>query len=107
MPSDLGREMCAFANVSEGVILLGVTDKGEIAGVTDHNKLKSQIQAIARSAEPPIKVEIASIDSVLCVTMPVQDNKPYSFGGKFFMREGANSQQYLGVRSNQSAPSRH
>ena len=93
MPSDLGREMCAFANASGGVILLGVTDKGEIAGVTDHNKLKSQIQAIARSAEPPIKVEIASIDSVLCVTMPVQDNKPYSFGGKFFMREGANSQQ--------------
>ena len=25
--------------------------------------------------------------------MPVQDNKPYSFGGKFFMREGASSQQ--------------
>lgn len=93
MPSDLGREMCAFANASGGVILLGVTDKGEIAGVADHNKLKSQIQAIARSAEPPIKVEIASIDSVLCVTMPVQDNKPYSFGGKFFMRVGANSQQ--------------
>ena len=93
MPSDLGREICAFANASGGVILLGVTDKGELAGVTDHNKLKSQIQAIARSAEPPIKVEIASIDSVLCVTMPVQDNKPYSFGGKFFMREGANSQQ--------------
>ncbi len=93
MPSDLGREMCAFANASGGVILLGVTDKGEIVGVADHNKLKSQVQAIARSAEPPIKVEIASIDSVLCVTMPVQDNKPYSFGGKFFMREGANSQQ--------------
>ena len=93
MPSDLGREMCAFANASGGVILLGVTDKGEIVGVADHNKLKSQIQAIARSAEPPIRVEIASIDSVLCVTMPGQDNKPYSFGGKFFMREGANSQQ--------------
>lgn len=93
MPSDLGREICAFANASGGVILLRVTDEGEIAGVTDHNKLKSQIQAIARSAEPPIRVEIASIDSVLCVTMPIQDNKPYSFGGKFFMREGANSQQ--------------
>ncbi len=32
MPSDLGREMCAFANASGGVILLGVTDKGEIVG---------------------------------------------------------------------------
>ena len=32
MPSDLGREMCAFANASGGVILLGVTDKGKIVG---------------------------------------------------------------------------
>ena len=40
MPSDLGREICAFANASGGVILLGVTDKGEIVGVADHNKLE-------------------------------------------------------------------
>ncbi len=32
MPSDLGREICALANTSRGVILLGVTDKGEIVG---------------------------------------------------------------------------
>ena len=32
MPSDLGREMYAFANASGGVILLGVTDKGKIVG---------------------------------------------------------------------------
>ena len=32
MPSNLGREMCALANASGGVILLGVTDKGEIVG---------------------------------------------------------------------------
>ena len=93
MPSDLGREICAFANASGGVILLGVTDKGDIVGVADHSKLRSQVQSIARSAEPLIKLEVASIASVLCVTVPVQHNKPYSFGGKFFMREGANSQQ--------------
>ena len=93
MPSDLGRELCAFANASGGVILLGVTDKGEIVGVADHNKLKSQVQSIARSVEPPLKVKVASIDGVLCVTVPAQHNKPYAFGGKFFMREGASSQQ--------------
>ena len=38
MPSDLGRELCAFANASGGVILLGVTDKGEIVGVADHKQ---------------------------------------------------------------------
>ena len=36
---------------------LGVTDKGEIFCVADHNKLKTLFLAIARSAEPPIKVE--------------------------------------------------
>ncbi len=93
MPSDLGREICAFANASGGVVLLGVTDRGEIVGVADHNKLRSQVQSIARSAEPPIKLELASVGGVLGATVPVQHNKPYSFGGKFFIREGASSQQ--------------
>lgn len=93
MPSDLGREICAFANASGGVVFLGVTDGGEVVGVADHNKLRSQVQSIARSAEPPIKLESASVGGVLCVTVPAQHNKPYSFGGKFFVREGASSQQ--------------
>ena len=69
MPSDLGREICAFANASGGVVLLGVADRGEIVGVADHNKLRSQVQSIARSAEPPIKLEWASVGGVLCVRL--------------------------------------
>ena len=33
MPSNLGREICAFANATGGVILIGVTDDGEIVGL--------------------------------------------------------------------------
>jgi len=91
--SNLGREICAFANATGGMILLGVSDKGEVVGVGDHNKLKSAVQATARSAEPPIAVELESIGEVLCITVPAQHSKPYSFGGKFFIREGASSQQ--------------
>ncbi len=91
--SNLGREICAFANATGGVILLGVSDTGEIVGVNDHNRLKSEVQAIARSAEPPIAVEIESVGEVLTVTVPSQHSKPYSFGGKFFIREGASSLQ--------------
>jgi ATP-dependent DNA helicase RecG len=91
--SNLGREICAFANATGGVILIGVTDAGEAVGVDDHNRLKSEVQAIARSAEPPIAVEIESVGGVLAVTVPAQHSKPYSFGGKFFIREGASSQQ--------------
>ena len=91
--SNLGREICAFANATGGVILIGVTDAGEIFGVKDHNRLKSEVQAVARSAEPPIAVEIESVGEVLVVKVPAQHSKPYSFGGKFFIREGASSQQ--------------
>jgi len=91
--SHLGRELCAFANATGGVVLIGVTNDGEICGVARHNDLKSEVQSTARSAEPPIAVEINSVGKVLCVTVPAQHSKPYSFGGKFFIREGASSQQ--------------
>ena len=75
------------------MILIGVADNGEIGGVSNHNRLKSEVQSIARSADPPIAVEIESAGKVLCVRVPAQHSKPYSFGGKFFIREGATSQQ--------------
>lgn len=91
--SNLGREICAFANATGGVILIGVADDGEIVGIANHNKLKSQVQSIARSADPPIAVEMDSANDVLCITIPEQHGKPYSFGGKYYIREGASSQQ--------------
>ncbi|MCK4622875.1 MAG: putative DNA binding domain-containing protein, partial [Desulfuromonadales bacterium] len=45
--SNLGREICAFTNATGGVILIGVANDGEIAGVGNHNELKSQVQSIA------------------------------------------------------------
>ena len=93
MPSDLGREICAFANATGGVILIGVDDAGRVVGVSEHNRLKSQVQSVARSADPPVAVEVESEGDVLCVTVPEQHGKPYSFGGRFFVREGATCQQ--------------
>ena len=90
---DLGRELCAFANADGGTILIGVSDAGEMVGVADHNRLKSRVQSIARSADPAIVVEVESVGEVLRVVVPSQGRKPYSFGGRFFMREGASSQQ--------------
>ena len=87
MPSDLGREICAFANATGRVIMLGVSDAGEIVGMADHNQLKSRVQSTARSAE------VERVGEVLCVVVPPQERKPYSFGGRFFIRDGANSQQ--------------
>ena len=93
LPSDLGREICAFANATGGVILIGVDDAGTVIGVQDHNRLKSQVQSVARSADPPVAVEVESEGEVLRVTVPEQHGKPYSFRGRFFIREGATCQQ--------------
>lgn len=62
---DLGRELCAFANVEGGTVLLGVSDSGEIVGVANHNGLKSRVQSTARSADPPIMVDV---DVMVCST---------------------------------------
>ena len=93
LPSDLGREICAFANATGGVILIGVDDAGAVVGVADHNRLKSPVQGTARSADPPVAVEVESDGEVLRVTVPEQHSKPYSFGGRFYVREGATCQQ--------------
>jgi len=93
LPSELGREICAFANATGGVILIGVDDGGTVVGVQDHNRLKSQVQSVARSADPPVAVEVESEGEVLRVTVPEQHGKPYSFRGRFYIREGATCQQ--------------
>ena len=90
---DVGRELCAFANAGGGTVLLGVTDAGEIVGVADHNRSKARVLSTARSADPPIEVEVESAGEVLRVAVPPQKRKPYSFGGRFFMRDGASSRQ--------------
>ena len=93
LTKDVGRELCAFANADGGTILIGVSDSGEIVGAANHNRLKSRLQSTARSADPPIELEVESAGRVLRVVVPPQKRKPYSFGGRFFMRIGANSQQ--------------
>ena len=90
---DLGRGLCAFANAGGGTVLLGVSDAGKIFGVADHNRLKARVSSTARSADPPIEVDVESVGDVLRVVVPPQKRKPYSFGGRFFMRDGASSRQ--------------
>lgn len=93
LTKDIGRELCAFANAGGGTVLVGVSDTGTVVGVADHNRLKSRVQSTARSADPPIDVEIESVGEILRVVVPPQKRKPYSFGGRFFIRDGASSQQ--------------
>jgi len=91
--SRIDKEICAFANSSGGRIIIGVSDSNEIAGYELTNQDSSQIHDITRNMEPSLNVDIEQKDNVAIINIPEGDNKPYSVGGKFYLRIGANSQK--------------
>ena len=90
---ELGRELCAFANGDGGTLLLGVSKSGEIAGVGSKSRARGRVLTTARSADPPIVVEVESVGDVLRVVVPPQKYKPYSIGWRAFVREGTISRR--------------
>ena len=89
----LGREICAFANTAGGRILIGVDDDGTIAGIGSVNRVKSEIQNIARAMEPSLAIGLDAVGEGLGVTVPSGPDKPYSANGKFYLRDAATCQQ--------------
>jgi ATP-dependent DNA helicase RecG len=73
--------------------LLGVTDKGDIKGLRDTNSLRSRIQDLGRNMDPSLNIIVGVSDAgnVMVIDVPEGNSKPYSAGGKFFMRYGANA----------------
>lgn len=89
----IGKEIVAFANTEGGRIFIGIDDRGEVKGVQITNKLKSEIQDIARNCDPPIHIELEVFDGVLIVNVDEGINKPYRCSAGFFLRQGSNSQK--------------
>ncbi|RKX34225.1 MAG: hypothetical protein DRP64_20265, partial [Verrucomicrobia bacterium] len=89
----LGREICAFANSAGGRILIGVDDDGSISGVGNLNRIKSEVQNIARSMAPSLSVALEVVGNVLVVSVPSGADKPYSAKGKFYLRDASTCQQ--------------
>jgi len=90
---DLSKEIVAFANGEGGNIFLGVDDKGEVKGIKITNKLKSQIQDIARNCDPDIKIKIIDYENVLIIEVEEGKDKPHKCSQGFFIRQGPNSQK--------------
>ena len=91
--SNLAREICAMANANGGKVLIGITDDGKVKPVTLNNKIKSEIQDLVRKFDPSFEIDINKFNGVVIIEVPEGKKKPYSTGGKFYMRQGANSQQ--------------
>ena len=89
----LAKEIVAFVNSKGGRIFLGISDDGRIKGIKITNKLKSQIQDIARKCDPFVKINLEHFDNVLIINVLEGENKPYQCSLGFFIREGPNSQK--------------
>ncbi len=93
MSDSLAKEMVAFANSSGGRIFLGVSDAGMIKRVNITNRLRSQVQDIARKCDPPVSITLEDLADVLIIGIREGTNKPYSCKDGFFIRTGPNSQK--------------
>jgi ATP-dependent DNA helicase RecG len=95
------EEVCAFANASGGVLLIGVDDKNVIQGVTIDNSKRSAIQNSIGEISPPLQCEfyIVEVDgkNVAVVEVPSGQNKPYVLSGAIYVRQGPNSQKLTTV----------
>ncbi len=93
LDKSFAKEMVAFANASGGHIILGVNDGNKITGIEISNKLKSQIQDIARNIKPSINLTLHDIGNVLIVKISEGIDKPYHCSDGFYLRMGSNSQK--------------
>ena len=104
----IDKEIVAFANTNGGRIFLGIDDKNNIKGINITNKLKSQIQDIARNCDPSIKINLEEFctqgvpsnnlkkvegKNILIINVEEGKNKPYKCSQGFYLRQGANSQK--------------
>ena len=90
---NMACDMVAFVNASGGKIFLGINDKNQISGIKITNKLKSQIQNLARNCDPEIKINLEERENFLVIHVFEGINKPYKCSSGFYLRQGSNSQK--------------
>ena len=91
--SSFARDLAAFANSSGGKILLGVRDNGMAVGIRASNKLRAQIQDMARNCDPSVKVLVEVVGKVMVITVRESESKPVQCRERFFWRQGATTQK--------------
>jgi ATP-dependent DNA helicase RecG len=90
---NLAKEIVAFANTEGGRIFIGISDNGKVKSIEITNKLKSEIQDLARNCDPSVHIELETMDKILIVNVEEGLNKPYRCSAGFFLRQGSNSQK--------------
>lgn len=96
-PREIAEEVCAFANASGGMVVLGVGDDNVITGVTIDNRHLSAIQDAINQISPPLLCTLVRVGfdtkEVLVIEVPSGKQKPYVYAGAIYLRTGPNTQK--------------
>lgn len=93
----LAKELVAFANTNDGIILIGVDDEGNIKGADDPKRFEETIRNIAQeNCNPSIQLETVEYainnKKILMIFVSQGRNKPYQRNDRrFFVRRGSTS----------------
>ena len=98
---EITEEVCAFANASGGVLILGVDDNNAIIGVSFDNTKRSKIQDALNQISPNLSCNIYTVKiddkELVIIEVPSGENKPYVLSGAIYVRQGPNSQKLTTV----------
>ncbi|MFQ5685814.1 MAG: helix-turn-helix domain-containing protein [Candidatus Scalindua sp.] len=90
----IDRDIVAFANSKGGLLLLGVDDAGRVVGEKLTNKMKAEINAIARNCDPSIHLkDIRQAGKIVVIEVAEGDEKPYASSSGYFRRLDAVTQK--------------
>ena len=93
---DLAKAFVAFANRHGGAVLIGVTDRGEIAGIRDWPSLEEKVRnAALNNCHPAVPIQVERTETpegmVVVVYVPEGMEKPYRAGNIYYVRDGRRS----------------
>lgn len=88
--NDIGKDICAFANTNNGIIAVGVDDKGVVVGAS--KKISEQIADIATSCDPPVRVAIKTgvvHGKNILIAKVKKSEQVHGWKGKVYVRVGS------------------
>lgn len=92
-PSDLGKAVCAFANTSGGVILIGINDNGQIKGIKGKEVKQKVFDSFSGVVPAPkVSVETVKIETKIIMGIKVLPSPQLlSFKNVVYIRVGGNN----------------
>jgi len=98
LKNDIGKTISAFANTEGGVILVGVSDEGEILGVDIGRKtVKDLANWVKENTDPQtypdIRVHQVKGKNIIEISVKESDEKPVFFKDRAFQRVGKTNQR--------------